>query len=310
MSRELPLSPRGTLLRRITRYWQLYLIVALPVLWLLVFSYLPMYGVQLAFKRYSIAKGIVDSPWVGLKYFEILATTPSSLRVLVNTLVLSFYGLVASFPLPILLAIALNETRRRFVKKSVQLISYAPYFISTVVAVGMLLQLLDSRSGVINRIIVLAGGQPVNFMADPGLFSSVYVWSGIWQTMGYSAVIYLAALSSVSTELQDAANIDGCTRLQRIRHVDLPSIMPTVTTLLVLNFGSVMSIGFEKVYLMQNALNLDTSEIIATYVYKVGLINSDYGLSTAIGLLNSVINVILLLAANRIARRLSGNGLW
>ncbi|MEI8093088.1 MAG: ABC transporter permease subunit [Spirochaetales bacterium] len=269
-----------------------------------------MYGVQLAFKRYSISKGIVDSPWVGLKYFEILATTPSSLRVLVNTLVLSFYGLVASFPLPILLAIALNETRRRFVKKSVQLISYAPYFISTVVAVGMLLQLLDSRSGIINRIIVLAGGQPVNFMADPGLFSSVYVWSGIWQTMGYSAVIYLAALSSVSTELQDAANIDGCTRLQRIRHVDIPSIMPTVTTLLVLNFGSVMSIGFEKVYLMQNALNLDTSEIIATYVYKVGLINSDYGLSTAIGLLNSVINVILLLAANRIARRLSGNGLW
>ncbi len=297
-------------LKKIRRHWQLYLIILLPIVWLVIFCYVPMYGVQLAFKKFSVSKGIFDSPWIGFRYFELLFTSPSGLKVIANTLLLSFYSLIAGFPLPIILAVALNETRNRIVKKSIQMITYAPYFISTVVMVGLMFQVLDPRLGIFNRLISLLGGQPINFMADNNLFSSVYVWSGIWQNMGYAAVIYLAALSAVSPELQEAARIDGCSRFQRIWNVDLPSIMPTIMTLLVLNFGFVMSIGFEKIYLMQNSLNLDASEIIATYVYKVGLINADYGFSTAISLFNSVVNVILLLTANKIARRFSDSGLW
>ncbi len=300
----------GTRWKLVKRHWQLYLLIALPILWLIIFCYVPMYGVQLAFKKYSISKGIFESPWIGFRYFEILFTTPSGLMVITNTLILSFYSLIAGFPLPIILAIALNETRNRLVRKSIQMITYAPYFISTVVLVGLMFQVLDPRLGIFNRIFELLGGKPINFMGDPNLFSSVYVWSGIWQGMGYSAVIYLAALAAVSPELQEAARIDGCTRFQRIWHVDLPGILPTIITLLVLNFGFVMSVGFEKVYLMQNPLNLQSSEIIATYVYKVGLINADFAFSTAIGLFNSVVNVILLLTANQIARRTSDSGLW
>ena len=190
------------------------------------------------------------------------------------------------------------------------MITYAPYFISTVVLVGLMFQVLDPRLGVFNRALGILGIGPINFMSDPNLFSSVYVWSGIWQTMGYSAVIYLAALSAVSPELQEAARIDGCSKFQRVWHVDLPSILPTIITLLVLNFGFVMNVGFEKVYLMQNALNQQSSEIISTYVYKVGLVNADFGFATAVGLFNSLVNVILLLSANKIARRFTGSGLW
>ena len=300
----------GRTLKLIQRHWQLYLLILLPILWLIIFCYVPMYGVQLAFKKYSISKGIFDSPWIGFKYFELLFTSPSGLMVISNTLILSFYSLIAGFPLPIILAIALNETRSRFVRKSIQMITYAPYFISTVVLVGLMFQVLDPRLGIFNRLIELLGGKAINFMGENNLFSSVYVWSGIWQGMGYSAVIYLAALSAVSPELQEAARIDGCTRFQRIWNVDLPSILPTIITLLVLNFGFVMSLGFEKIYLMQNPLNLASSEVIATYVYKVGLINADFAFSTAIGLFNSVVNVILLLTANKIARRFSDSGLW
>ena len=292
------------------RHWQLYLLILLPILWLIIFCYVPMYGVQLAFKKYSIAKGIFDSPWIGFRYFELFLTSPSGLMVISNTLIISFYTLAVGFPLPIILAIALNETRNQAVKKSIQMITYAPYFISTVVLVGLMFQVLDPRLGVFNRALGILGIGPINFMSDPNLFSSVYVWSGIWQTMGYSAVIYLAALSAVSPELQEAARIDGCSKFQRVWHVDLPSILPTIITLLVLNFGFVMNVGFEKVYLMQNALNQQSSEIISTYVYKVGLVNADFGFATAVGLFNSLVNVILLLSANKIARRFTGSGLW
>jgi putative aldouronate transport system permease protein len=280
------------------------------MVWLIIFCYVPMYGVQLAFKKFSFSKGIIDSPWIGFRYFQILFTSPSGFMIIKNTLFLSFYSLAVGFPFPIILAVALNETRSRAVKKTIQMITYAPYFISTVVLVGLMFQVLDPRLGVINRIIQLLGFQPINFMGSASAFPSVYVWSGIWQGMGYAAVIYLAALSSVSPELQEAARIDGCTRFQRVMNVDIPGIFPTIITLLVLNFGYIMSVGFEKVYLMQNAMNQSTSEIISTYVYKVGLVNADFGFSTAIGLFNSVVNVVLLLTVNKIAQKSTGAGLW
>ncbi len=292
------------------RHWQLYLIILVPMVWLIIFCYVPMYGVQLAFKKFSFSKGIIDSPWIGFRYFQILFTSPSGFMIIKNTLFLSFYSLIVGFPFPIILAVALNETRNRAVKKTIQMITYAPYFISTVVLVGLMFQVLDPRLGVINRIIQLLGFQPINFMGSASAFPSVYVWSGIWQGMGYAAVIYLAALSSVSPELQEAARIDGCTRFQRVLNVDIPGIFPTIITLLVLNFGYIMSVGFEKVYLMQNAMNQTTSEIISTYVYKVGLVNADFGFSTAIGLFNSVVNVVLLLTVNKIAQKSTGAGLW
>jgi putative aldouronate transport system permease protein len=292
------------------RHWQLYLIILIPMVWLIIFCYVPMYGVQLAFKKFSFSKGIIDSPWIGFRYFQILFTSPSGFMIIKNTLFLSFYSLAVGFPFPIILAVALNETRSRAVKKTIQMITYAPYFISTVVLVGLMFQVLDPRLGVINRIIQLLGFQPINFMGSASAFPSVYVWSGIWQGMGYAAVIYLAALSSVSPELQEAARIDGCTRFQRVMNVDIPGIFPTIITLLVLNFGYIMSVGFEKVYLMQNAMNQSTSEIISTYVYKVGLVNADFGFSTAIGLFNSVVNVVLLLTVNKIAQKSTGAGLW
>jgi putative aldouronate transport system permease protein len=292
------------------RHWQLYAILLLPLAYIVIFNYVPMYGVQLAFKRFSASKGIADSPWVGLRYFQIFFTSPSSLRIIWNTLSVSVYSIAVNFLFPIILAVALNETRSKGFKRAAQMVTYAPYFISTVVMIGLVMQVLDPRLGIVNRAIVALGGSEVNFMGEPKYFQSIYVWSGLWQTLGYSAIIYLAALSGVSPELQEAAIIDGCNRGQRIRHVDLPSIAPTIAIMLILSFGFVMSVGFEKVFLMQNNLNMGSAEIIATYVYKVGLVNADFGFATAIGLLNSVVNVVLLLSANGIAKRLGQPGLW
>jgi putative aldouronate transport system permease protein len=292
------------------RHWQLYLIILLPVAYIAIFNYVPMYGVQLAFKRFSASKGIAGSPWVGLRYFQIFFTSPSSLRIILNTLEISVYSIAVNFFFPIVLAIALNESTHKGFKKSAQMITYAPYFISTVVMVGLVLQFLDPRLGIIPRFITALGGGESNLMGSPRAFQSIYVWSGLWQSIGYSAIIYLAALSGVSPELQEAAIIDGCNRGQRIRHVDLPAIMPTIVIMLILSFGFVMSVGFEKVYLMQNDMNLATSEIISTYVYKVGLVNADFGFATAIGLFNSLVNVILLVGANAIAKRADQPGLW
>lgn len=308
-----PLAPRSACsatLRAMRRHWQLYLMMLLPLAQVLIFSYLPMYGIQLAFKRFSPTKGIAGSPWIGLRYFELFFTSPSCWQVIWNTLSVSIYSIAVNFFLPIILAVALNETRSKKLKKTAQMVTYAPYFISTVVMVGLIMQVLDPRLGVVNRLIVALGGTETNFMGKPEYFKSIYVWSGVWQGIGYSAIIYLAALAAVNPELQEAAIIDGCNRGQRIWNVDLPSIMPTIVIMLIMSFGFVMSVGFEKVFLMQNNLNLATSEIISTYVYKVGLINADFGFATAIGLFNSVVNVILLVGANTIAKKLDQPGLW
>ena len=301
---------RHSAMRRIAQHWQLYAIIALPVVYLIIFHYIPMYGVQIAFKDFRIRAGILGSEWVGLKHFRQFFASPSAWRIIRNTLGISFYSVLAGFPFPIFLALFLNEVRARAFKKTVQMVTYAPYFISTVVLVGLVYRVLDPSSGIVNRLLGLFGTEPINFLGVPELLPSIYVWSGIWQFVGYSAIIYLAALSGVNPELREAATIDGASIVQRIRHVEVPTILPTIVIILVLEFAQVMSLGFEKIYLLQNDLNLSTSEVISTYVYKVGLISADFSFGAAVGLFNSVVNLILMASANFMARRITGTSLW
>lgn len=296
--------------RRAARHWQLYVIMLPALAYTIIFNYVPMYGLQLAFKRFSPSLGIVGSPWVGMRYFDSFFASPSSLTIIWNTLSVSVYSLVVGFFFPIALAICLNETASKRFRQASQMITYAPYFISTVVMVGMIMQFLDPRLGAVSKIIELVSGKASNLMGEPRAFQSIYVWSGLWQSIGYSAIIYLAALAGVSPELQEAAIIDGCNRGQRIWNVDIPSILPTIIIMLIMSFGFIMSVGFEKVFLMQNDMNLSASEIISTYTYKVGVVNANFGYATAVGLFNSVVNVILLLSANWIAKRAGQPGLW
>jgi putative aldouronate transport system permease protein len=292
------------------RHWQLYLITLPPLLFFLIFKYYPMINAVLAFKDYYVTKGIFGSPWVGFRNFQLFFENPLFWDLVKNTLLISFYLLLAGFPIPILLALMLNEVRSQKFKRLVQLVSFAPYFISTVVMVSLVMLFLAPRLGFVNVFLNHLGLDSVNFLGKPGMFSSIYVWSEIWQTAGYSAVIYLAALAAVDPTLYEAAKVDGASRLQKIRNVDLPGIMPTITIILILNVGSVMAIGFEKIYLLQNKLNIANSEIIATYVYSIGLLNANYSFATAVGLFNSVINLILLVTVNGLARRFSNNSIW
>lgn len=290
--------------------WQFWVIIAIPLLYAIVFAYIPMGGIVLAFKDYSIRKGIFGSDWVGLQYFKQFLLSPSSSKVIWNTLVLGFYSLLASFPIPILLAIGLNEVKSIRFKKIVQMVTYAPYFISTVVMVGMLMQMTDLRIGIINKFLSLFGIGPLNFFGDAGMFRSLYVWSGVWQTAGYAAIIYIAALAGVCPELKEAATVDGASRMQRIWHVDLPAIRPTIVTMLIFACGGIINIGFDKVYLMQNSMNLAKSEVIATFVYKVGLVNADYGFSTAAGVFQSLVSFIMLVTVNYISKKITETSLW
>jgi putative aldouronate transport system permease protein len=297
---------------RIRRNWQLYILLLLPLIWLLVFRYAPMYGAQIAFKKYSPALGIEGSPWVGFDNFTRFFNSPKFQPVIVNTLVISFYTLAAGFPIPIILALSLNQVRRRFFRSAVQMITYAPHFISTVVIVGMLFQFLHPRVGFTAVMANALGIPPPNWMGNPDAFRHVFVWSGVWQEMGFSSIIYLAVLSTIDPALHEAAVVDGANRLQRIRHIDLPGLMPTAMVLLVLSTGRVLEVAFEKVYLMQNALNLSVAEVINTYVYRVGLLSPvlDFSYSTAIGLLKGVVGLVLIVVVNRAARRLTNNSVW
>ena len=273
---------------------QFWIIVAVPLLYILLYCYVPMGGIILAFKDYSIRKGIWGSEWVGLRYFRQFLTSPSSLNVIKNTLILGIYSLVVTFPLPIVLAIMLNEMRSLKYKKFIQMVTYAPYFISTVVFVGMLMQLFSQRTGIVNVLLKKIGMDPVNFLGNSSCFRSLYVWSGLWQGAGYSSIMYIAALAGVDPQLQEAAIIDGASKMQRIWHVDLPEIRPTIVTCLIFSCAGAIAIGFDKVYLMQNSLNANVSEVIATFVYKVGLVNSDIGFSTAAGLFQSLVSFLIL----------------
>ncbi|MEV5966984.1 ABC transporter permease subunit [Kribbella sp. NPDC051952] len=296
--------------RSLQRHWTLYLLMVVPLIWFVVFKYIPMSNAVLAFKSFNVIKGIWGSPWVGWQNFELFFHNPVFWTLVKNTFVLSVYTVAASFPIAIVLALALNEIRNGLFKKTVQLVTYAPYFISTVVVVSMTILVLSPRLGIVNEGLGFFGVPAVDFLGNPDYFRHIYVWSDVWQTTGYSAVIYLAALSGIDPALHESARIDGASRLQRIRHVDLPGIMPTAVIILVLAVGNIMAIGFEKAFLFQNPLNLSQSEIIATYVYKTGLLNADFSGATAVGLFNSVINLVLLLMVNTIAKRITGNGLW
>lgn len=307
---EVPLRKRNSPLKKMKKSWQLYLVIFLPMVYLILFKYVPMYGVIIAFKNYIAVKGILGSPWVGLKHFEYFFSSPLLFRLLYNTISISLYSLLAGFPLPIILALSLNEVKNIRFKKTVQMVTYAPYFISTVVMVSIMLQFLSPQIGIVNHFIKLFGGQAVNFMGEPNYFKSLYVWSGVWQYTGYSSIIYLASLSSIDPELHQAAIVDGATKLQRIWNIDIPGIMPTAVILLILNVGQLMNVGFEKVYLMQNNLNMNSSDVLATYVYRMGLLNSQFSYSTAIGLFNSVVNLILLVMVNQVARKLGDTSLW
>jgi putative aldouronate transport system permease protein len=292
------------------RHWQLYLVIIPPLLYFLIFKYIPMANAVIAFKDYNIIKGIWGSPWAGLKHFELFFENPVFWTLVKNTFYLSLYALLVGFPIPIFLAVCLNEIGHAFFRRTVQLVTYAPYFISTVVMVSMIILLLSPRLGIANRMLAAIGMEQVNFLGKPGLFRSIYVWSDVWQNSGYAAIIYLAALAGIDPTLYEVARVDGASRIQKIFNIDLPGIMPAALIILILSVGNLMAVGFEKTFLLQNPLNLSQSEVIATYVYKTGLLNANFSLATAVGLFNSVINLTLLVLVNGIIRRIAGTGLW
>ncbi|MEA4824469.1 MAG: ABC transporter permease subunit [Clostridiaceae bacterium] len=296
--------------KRIAENYQMYLFLVPAVVWYILFAYGPLYGLQIAFKDFNGAFGIWGSPWVGLKHFRSFFSSYYFWPLLRNTVFLSVYSLVAGFPLPIILALMLNEVKSTRYRKFVQTVTYAPHFISTVVLVGILSIALSPGYGIVNMAIRALGGDTTNFMSDPSLFRGIYVWSGVWQGTGWSSIIYLAALSAVDPEQHEAAIIDGASRLQRVWYINLPVLLPTISILLILNCGSIMSVGFEKVFLMQNELIMDTADVISTYVYRRGLLRAEYSFSSAIGLFNNVANFILLMLVNAVTRTLSGTSLF
>lgn len=284
----------------------------IPLIYILIFSYVPMLGLQIAFKKFDGALGIWGSPWVGFKNFTKFFNSYQFRRVLSNTLVISVYNLIGGFPIPIIFALLLNIVRNERFKKSVQMVTYVPHFISVVVLVGITLQMFDSRIGLLSILYSFLTNKAMpELLGNPNAFPHIYVWSGIWQNTGWNSIIYMAALASVDSELHEAAIVDGASRFKRVLYIDLPSIIPTATILLILNAGKMMSVGFEKVYLLQNPLNLRTSEIISTYVYKIGLTGfSDFSYATAIGFFNSLVNFLLIIIVNQISKKVSNSSLW
>lgn len=300
------------LYRGIMRHWQLYLLMILPLVWLVVFKYFPNWGSQIAFKDYKLALGVEGSAWANpwYKHFAKFFSSNQFERLLKNTILLSLYNILAGIFPPIILAVALNYCRSKLYKKTVQLVTYMPYFISTVLVVSILTQML-SPSGVVNRLISTLGGKPISFISKPEWFKTLYVFSELWQKTGYNAVIYIAALAAISPELHEAAIMDGANIWQRILHVDIPGILPTAITLTVLASGRILSMGYEKVLLMQNLQNIKTSDIISTYVYRIGLAEGmQFSYSTAIGLFQSIVSLLMLTLVNSASRRLSDTSLW
>lgn len=300
-----------TFFRDVKQGWQLYVIFLLPFLYLMIFKYYPMYGAIIAFKDFDPIEGIIGSRWVGLEHVMAFINSHEFWRVFKNTLTLGLYQILASFPFPIILALSLNYVASKRFKKATQMITYAPHFISVVVLVGILFMLLDPR-GPLNEFLAIFGVDSINFMAKSELFKSIFVWSDVWQNIGFGSIIYLAALAGVDPAQHEAAIIDGATKLQRIWHIDIPSILPTIIILLILNMGGFLDTGFEKALLMQNPLNISSSEIIDTYVYKTGLTSAfpQYSYAAAIGLFKAVIGFILIIGANWSARKVGQSGLW
>ncbi len=297
-------------MKQLLRNYQLYIFLFPMVAYFVIFRYFPMYGVQIAFKDFYPLKGIWDSSWVGFEHFQRFFRSSEILMVIKNTLLLNLFSLIFGFPVPIILALMINQVLRMKFKKLVQTVIYAPHFISTVVIVGMVSLFLSPRSGVVNSIIKSLGLDPVFFMARPEFFKAIYIISEIWQHAGWGTIIYLAALASISPELHESAVVDGASKWQRVWYIDIPGIMATAVILLILESGRMLSLGFEKVYLMQNNLNRSASEVISTYVYKVGIQQADFSYATAIGLFEAVICLIVLMSVNMLAKKATNTSLW
>ncbi len=296
--------------KKIRKYAGLYIMLAIPFLWYIIFKYIPMYGLQIAFKRFNPTLGITKSPWVGLTYFKQFFDSYYFGNILWNTVSLSLFTMLVGFPMPIILALLINEIKNTKFQKVVQNITYMPNFLSVVVIVSMLTLFSNRDYGLFNKIGALFGAAPVDFMSKPAWFQPLYVFSNVWQYMGFNAIIYIAALASVDQELYEAASIDGASRMQKIIHISLPCIMGTIIIMFIMRIGSLMSVGFEKVYLMQNSVTLSASEVISTFIYKNGIQKGQFSYSTAVGLFNSVINFTLLMIANFVSKKATKTSLW
>jgi len=295
------------------RLWQdkAFVLLALPgIAFYIIFHYVPMYGVWMAFTNYNMSKPIILSDFVGIKWFEQFFNSYFCGRLIRNTLTISLKGLFFSFPIPILFAIILNEVRHTKFKRTVQTVSYLPHFISTVVAVGILKDIFSAPDGIINQLIVMLGGKEIHFFNKPQYFHGLYIGSGIWSSFGWGSILYIAAIAGIDPQLYEAATIDGANRPQQIWHVTIPGILPTVVMMLIMNVGSIMSVGYEKIILMYGPSTYETADVISTYVYRRGLVSGDYSFGAAIGLFNNVINLILLLLVNKISRKVADIALW
>ena len=297
---------------RASKCWQLYVMILLPLIHLIVFRYIPMFGLQIAFRNFNPIQGIWASQWVGLDHFIRFFDSFMFERVLINTIALSVYGILAGFPFPIILALSLNYLRKKWYAKTIQTTTFMPFLISSVVMVGIIMQFLNTRNGVLNNMLEPLIGTRINFLGRSDLFRHVFVWTAVWQNTGYNAILYIAALAGIDPTLHEAAIIDGANKWQRIRHIDIPGIMPTVTIMFILSMGSILTVGFERVFLFQNPLNMSTSEVISTYVYRVGLIAPipQWSFAAAIGFFESLVGLIMLLIVNFVAKKLGGRGLW
>lgn len=300
--------------RSLKRDWQLYMFMILPIAYIIVFKYVPLWGVQISLKDFVAKKGIAGSEWADplFKHFLMFFKDYNFVRVIKNTLTLSLYGLIAGFPLPIIFALSLNYLNNKVFKKTIQMITYAPHFISTVVMVGMLMAFFQTRTGIVNQLLTMFGFEQFDFFGSKGVFPHMYVWSQVWQGLGFSSIIYIATLAGIDPSLHEAAIVDGANKLQRMWHIDLPGIMPTAIILLTLNLGRILQVGFEKALLMQNPINMSESEIISTYVYKVGMASSlpRYSYSTAIGLFQSAVGFVLIIIFNNISKKLTNSSLF
>lgn len=305
---------RGSTLQRagkaLRRDKYLYMMFAPILVYYVVFSYLPMSGVIIAFKNFKPGGGIYNGDWVGLKWFGEFFASPFAYRLIRNTVLLSFYSLIFGFPVPILFAICITEVKNSKIRRTVQTISYLPHFISTVVVVGMLKNFLSMNGGLVNDLIAMFGGEKINFLMNKSYFRSIYVASGIWQSFGFSSIIYIASISGIDPTMYEAAKIDGINKWQEAIYITIPSIAQTIIILLILNLGNLMSVGFEKVFLMYNPGIYETADVISTYVYRKGIESSSYSFASAVGLLNSVINFILVFGANQISRKATNASLW
>lgn len=292
------------------RNWQLWLLLLPAIIYIAVFCYVPMYGALIAFKDFNPRLGILGSEWAGLKYFKQFFQTSIFSKTLANTLLLSIYNLLWSFPIPIIFALLLNQIKNKKFKAFIQTVTYAPNFISVVVLVGMITLFLSPGSGFLTKIFETLGARDSMYLVRPEYFRTIYIASGIWQSMGFSSIIFLAALTGVNPELHESAMIDGATIVKRIWHIDIPAILPTIVIMLIMAIGNILGVGYEKVYLLQNGMNLGVSEIISTYVYKTGIRSAQYSFATAVGLFNSIINLILLIIANCIAKKTTETSLF